>query len=141
MVKAVEEFLHNASGFMWGPWMLVLLFGTHLFLVIGMVTFVFSTILGWSYYGEKACEYLFGSWSIFPYRVVWVIAVLAGSVSTLRAVWDFADIANALMAIPNLVALLLLSPILVTETRRYLWEGGLDQEAVDIAEPDRRGRS
>jgi AGCS family alanine or glycine:cation symporter len=91
-------------------------------LTVGLLTFVFSTILGWSYYGEKAIEYLFGSRAVTPYRWLWVAAVMAGSVATLHVVWDFADIANALMAIPNLVALLALHRVLVAETREHLWE-------------------
>ena len=79
-------------------------------LFIGMLTFVFSTILGWSYYGEKAVEYLFGSRAIRPYRWLWVAAVLVGSVVSLQSVWNFADIANALMAVPNLISLIVLSP-------------------------------
>ncbi|MGV8041771.1 MAG: alanine/glycine:cation symporter family protein [Thermoanaerobaculaceae bacterium] len=100
-----------------------------LVLTVGLLTFVFSTILGWSYYGEKAAEYLFGERAVLPYRVIWVGAVMVGSVVTLQAVWSFADIANGLMAIPNLVSLLLLSGVLVKETRTYLWENGLDREA------------
>jgi AGCS family alanine or glycine:cation symporter len=96
-------------------------FGTGL-LTLGLLTFVFSTILGWSYYGERAAEYLFGKRSILPYRLLWVAFVLVGSVSRLQAVWDFADIANALMAIPNLIALILLSGVVVAETRKHLWE-------------------
>lgn len=99
-----------------------------LILTVGMVTFVFSTILGWSYYGEKAAEYLFGPVIIWPYRVMWVAAAMIGSVVKLQAVWDFADIANAAMAIPNLVCLLLLSGVVVAETRTYLWLGSLDQD-------------
>lgn len=91
-------------------------------LFIGMLTFVFSTILGWSYYGEKAVEYLFGSRAIQPYRYFWVAAVLLGSVVSLQAVWNFADLANALMAVPNLISLIALSPVLVAETRLHLWE-------------------
>ncbi len=91
-------------------------------LTLGLLTFVYSTILGWSYYGERAIEYLFGQGAVLPYRVLWVVSVMIGSVATLQAVWDFADIANALMAIPNLVALLALSSVIVAETRRYLWE-------------------
>ena len=91
-------------------------------LFIGMLTFVFSTILGWSYYGEKAVEYLFGPRAITPYRWLWVAAVLLGSVVSLQSVWNFADIANALMAVPNLISLIALSPVLVAETRRHLWE-------------------
>ncbi|NTV01523.1 MAG: sodium:alanine symporter family protein [Chlorobiaceae bacterium] len=88
-------------------------------LTFGLLTFVFSTILGWSYYGEKAMEYLFGKRSIMPYRWAWVAAVMLGSVVSLHAVWTFADIANALMALPNLVSLLLLSPVIAAETKDY----------------------
>lgn len=96
-------------------------------LAVGLLTFVFSTILGWSYYGEKAVEYLFGKRAIKPYRWLWVAAVMVGSVATMPVVWNFADAANALMAIPNLVALLLLSGVIVGETRKYLWSGELDR--------------
>ncbi|MCU0224126.1 MAG: sodium:alanine symporter family protein [Acidobacteria bacterium] len=92
-------------------------------LTVGLLTFVFSTILGWSYYGERAAEYLFGVRAIVPYRLAWVVAVMVGSVATLPAVWSFADIANGLMAVPNLVSLLLLSGVIVAETRTHLWEG------------------
>jgi len=91
-------------------------------LTVGLITFVFSTILGWSYYGEKAVEYLFGIKAIKPYRYVWIIAVMVGSVMTLPAVWAFADIANGLMAIPNLIALIALAPVIVSETKRYFHE-------------------
>jgi AGCS family alanine or glycine:cation symporter len=90
-------------------------------LTVGLLTFVFSTILGWAYYGEKACEYLFGTGSITVYRVLWVIAVMAGSVAPLPIVWSGADITNALMAIPNLISLLLLTRVIVDETDRHLW--------------------
>ncbi len=99
-----------------------------LVLTIGLLTFVFSTILGWSYYGEKAVEYLFGLRAIKPYRYLWVIAVFVGSVATLPLVWDFADAMNALMALPNLIALLLLSKVIVAETKKYLWSGNLDKK-------------
>ena len=91
-------------------------------LTVGLLTFVFSTILGWAYYGEKAAEYLFGTAAIGPYRMLWVAAVMLGSVASLKAVWDFADIANGLMALPNLVSLIALSGVLVAETRTHLWE-------------------
>lgn len=104
-----------------------------LVLAIGLLTFVFSTILGWSYYGEKAAEYLFGKGVIKPYRYLWVGAVFIGSVASLPAVWNFADAANGLMAVPNLVSLLLLSGVLVSETREYLWNGNLDHEPADFA--------
>lgn len=97
-----------------------------LVLTIGLLTFVFSTILGWSYYGERAAEYLLGKKVIMPYRILWVIAVFFGSIAALPLVWDLADAMNACMAIPNLVSLLLLSGVLVSETRKYLWEGNID---------------
>ncbi len=98
-------------------------------LSFGLLTFVFSTILGWSYYGEKAVEYLFGREIIRPYRWLWVLAVMAGSTVSLSVVWTFADIANALMAAPNLIALLLLNGVIVAETRNYLWTPGrLDEK-------------
>jgi len=91
-------------------------------LTLGLLTFVFSTILGWSYYGEKAAEYLFGARVIPAYRMLWVVAVMVGSVASLPAVWSFADIANGLMAIPNLISLLALSGVIVAETREHLWD-------------------
>ena len=97
-------------------------------LTVGLVTFVFSTILGWSYYGEKAIEYLFGTKAIKPYRWMWVVCVMIGSVSTLNAVWTFADIANALMAVPNLISLLVLTPVIILETKTHLWN---DQPPAD----------
>ena len=100
---------------------------------IGLLTFVFSTILGWEYYGEKAVEYLFGRRSVVPYRVLWVMAVMVGSVVSLKAVWDFADIANGLMAIPNLISLLALSGVVVAESRKYLWDNQLDLAADDLS--------
>lgn len=97
-------------------------------LTVGLLTFVFSTILGWSYYGERAIEYLLGKKVILPYRIVWVIAIFVGSVNSLALVWDLADAMNAMMAIPNLIALIALSGVLVAETKTYLWEaGGLDR--------------
>lgn len=98
-------------------------------LTIGLLTFVFSTILGWAYYGEKAAEYLFGTGVIFPYRLLWVTAVFVGSVSTLTAVWSFSDVANGLMAVPNLISLLALNGVIVKETAEYLWSGNLDKRS------------
>lgn len=76
---------------------------------LGLSLFAFSTILGWSYYGEKAVEYLFGPSSIHPYRRVFVVMVFVGTVLKLEVVWRFSDIMNALMALPNLLALVMLS--------------------------------
>lgn len=98
-------------------------------LTVGLLTFVFSTILGWAYYGEKAAEYLFGTGVILPYRLLWVAAVFVGSVSTLTAVWSFSDVANGLMAVPNLISLLALNGVIVKETAEYLWSGNLDKRS------------
>ena len=100
------------------------LFGD-IILVGGLLTFVFSTILGWSYYGEKAVEYLVGIKAITPYRWLWVGAVFIGCVWKSDAVWNFSDMMNGLMAIPNLVALLLLSGVIASETKRYFAESKL----------------
>ncbi|MBI1329628.1 MAG: amino acid carrier protein [Alphaproteobacteria bacterium] len=83
----------------------------------GLVTFVFSTLLGWSYYGERAAEYLFGPKVITPYRILWVIAVYVGATLKLEMVWNFSDVMNALMAIPNLIALILLSGTIFSLTK------------------------
>lgn len=93
-------------------------------LAVALLTFVFSTILGWSYYGEKAAEYLFGTRAIKPYRWLWVAAVMVGASASIQAVWSFADITNGLMAIPNLISLIVLGGVIVAETREHLWNGG-----------------
>lgn len=95
-------------------------------LAVGIVTFAFSTILGWSYYAEKAVEYLGGKRLIKYYRVLWVLAIYLGSVMNLSLVWNLADGMNALMAIPNLISLILLSGVAARETRKYLWDNKLD---------------
>ncbi len=97
-----------------------------LILAVGIVTFAFSTILGWSYYAEKAVEYLGGKRLIKYYRVLWVLAIYLGSVMNLSLVWNLADGMNALMAIPNLLSLVLLSGVAARETRKYLWNNKLD---------------
>lgn len=102
-------------------------FGTPL-LTFGLMTFAFSTILGWCYYGERAVEYLKGKQWVTIYRILFIIAVFLGSVANLAIVWNLADCMNALMAIPNLISLLCLSGIIVQETRKYLWSGQLDKE-------------
>lgn len=94
-------------------------FGTFI-LTGGLLTFVFSTILGWAYYGEKAVEYLLGTSAVSPYRWLWVLAVFVGTVAHIDVVWTFSDVMNALMALPNLVALLALSGVVAAESRKYL---------------------
>ena len=88
-------------------------------LTIFLVLFAFTTILGWNYYGERCFEFLFGVRFIWLYRVVFVLMVLLGGFIELDMVWIIADIVNALMALPNLVALLVLSPVVVAETKKY----------------------
>ncbi len=97
-------------------------------LTFGILTFSFTTILGWSYYGERAMEYLFGKHSTILYRIVFVLGVFIGSVMSLAMVWNLADIFNALMAIPNLISLLLLSGVIAKETQHYLWNNNLDEK-------------
>jgi len=89
-------------------------------LTVGLATFVFSTILGWSYYGEKAIQYLVGDKAILPYRVLWIVAVFLGAVLHSNPVWAFSDVMNACMAIPNLIALLLLHNVIARETKTHL---------------------
>ena len=89
-------------------------------LVVGIITFAWSTILGWSYYGERCAQYLWGKKSLLPYKLIFVAVVVVGPVLALDLVWTIADILNALMAIPNLIAVLLLSGVIAKETRHYL---------------------
>jgi AGCS family alanine or glycine:cation symporter len=89
-------------------------------IAVATVLFAYSTVLGWAYYGEKCCEYLLGIRAVLTYRYLWVAAVLCGALLKLQMVWDFADIMNGLMAIPNLIGLIGLSGVIVVETRRYL---------------------
>lgn len=93
---------------------------------VGILTFAFSTILGWSYYGERCIEYLGGKKVIKYYRFFWIVAVYIGCVTNLQVVWSFADAANALMAIPNLIVLLALSGIIARESKKYLSDDHID---------------
>ena len=88
-------------------------------LTVFLVLFAFTTILGWNYYGERCFEFLFGVRFIWLYRVVFVLMVLLGGFIELDMVWVIADIVNALMALPNLIALLALSPVVIAETKKY----------------------
>ena len=89
-------------------------------LVVGIITFAYSTILGWAYYGERCVEYFAGKFGLIPYRVLYIAVALIAPVLALDLVWLIADILNALMAIPNLIAVLLLSPVIVRETKKYV---------------------
>ena len=90
-----------------------------LLLMICLSLFAFTTILGWNYYGERCCEFLFGVKSIKPYRIVFVMMVGLGAFLQLDAIWLIADIVNGLMALPNLIAIIALSGVVVAETKRY----------------------
>ena len=96
-------------------------------LVFALFTFAFSTILGWSIYAQRAVEYVFGYKGVRVYTWLFLFSVLLGSVINLDTVWTMADIFNALMAIPNLFALLLLSNVIARDTDKYLWGGKLDE--------------
>lgn len=89
-------------------------------LVVGIITFAYSTILGWAYYGERCVEYFSGRKGLIPYRILYVAVALIAPVLALDLVWLIADVLNALMAIPNLIAVLLLSPVIVKETKKYI---------------------
>ena len=97
-------------------------------LAFGILTFAFSTILGWSYYGESAVNYIEGRRINRFYRILYIVALFFGSIISLDIIWNIADCMNALMAIPNLIALLLLSGVAARETKKYLWSKHLDEE-------------
>lgn len=104
-----EAFTHGLPG-SWG----------HLIVTVGLVMFAYSTILGWAYYGERCMERLVGRGGVMPYRVVFSIVVFIGATIPLAAVWNFADVMNGLMALPNLLGLLIMSGLIVRETKYYL---------------------
>lgn len=108
-------------------------------LVFGIVLFAYSTVLGWAYYGERCVEYCLGKKALIPYRVLYIAVAAIAPVVALDLVWTVADILNALMAIPNLVAVLLLSPVIIKETRKYI--NNLDahsDEAVPVLDADKK---
>ncbi|MBC7087409.1 MAG: sodium:alanine symporter family protein [Tissierellales bacterium] len=92
---------------------------------IGIMLFAFSTILGWSYYGEKCIEYLFGPKAILPYRIVYIPFIIIGSIGGLELLWDLADTLNGLMAIPNLIGVLMLSGTVIKLTKEFFKKEGL----------------
>ena len=108
----MRSFAHNLGSV--GAWVVI----------IATVLFAYSTVIGWSYYGEKAFEFLFGHKAIRIYRTVFVAVILVGATVKLELVWNFSDVANGLMAVPNLVALLLLARVVKTETERYFGRKG-----------------
>lgn len=101
-------------------------------LVVGIISFAYSTVLGWAYYGERCVEYFSGKAGLIPYRVLYIAVAVIAPVVSLNLVWTIADILNALMAIPNLIAVLLLSNVIVRETKKYI----NDLEAKDDTKVD-----
>jgi len=100
-------------------------------LTVGIFLFAWTTVLGWCHYAERTMEYLFGKKCILPFRIVFSIVAYIGAVIPLAVVWDAADMFNALMVIPNVISLLLLSGIIVSETKKYLWDNNLDAVSDD----------
>jgi AGCS family alanine or glycine:cation symporter len=94
-----------------------------LIVALATVLFAYSTLIGWNYYGEKAVEYLFGPGAIRVYRIFFIAAVIVGATTSLEFVWNFSDLMNGMMAIPNLIGLLLLSRIVKSETDRFFKTG------------------
>ena len=96
-------------------------------LVIGMILFAYSTILGWSYYGNRCVTYLLGKHAIRPYQVLYVLIAFLGAIGVGDFVWTISDITNALMAVPNIIVVLLLSGMIARETKHYVWEKNLEE--------------
>ncbi len=96
-------------------------------LVLGMISFSYSTILGWSYYGSRCITYLFGKRAIKPYQVIYLVVAILGAIGVGDIVWTISDIGNALMAIPNIIMVLLLSGMIAKETKYYIYDDNLDE--------------
>lgn len=100
-------------------------------LVIGMILFAYSTMLGWSYYGTRCATFLFGRRALRPYQVLYVFAAFLGAIGVGGVVWTVSDIANAFMALPNIIVVLLLSGMIARETRHYIWDKNLDEKSSE----------
>lgn len=94
--------------------------GGEYIVTIGLILFAFSTVIAWAYYGEKCFEYLLGERAVIPYRIIFTLLVIPGSVMKMKTVWEIADISNGLMVIPNLLAIILLSKVITGETKTFL---------------------
>jgi AGCS family alanine or glycine:cation symporter len=104
-------------------------------LTIGIITFAFSTVLGWAYYGERCVEYIGGRKVLVAYRCVYIAVAVIAPISALNTVWTVADILNALMSIPNLVAVLLLSGVIVKDTKRFINDlDGWDDTPIPVVD-------
>lgn len=110
-------------------------------LVIGLLTFTFSTMLGWYYYGERCAVYLFGEKAILVYKIIWIGGIFAGSLAELKLIWNIADILNGLMSIPNIVAILLLSGVIASETKKYAGKhiDDIDDSEIPVIKNSRKG--
>ncbi len=96
-------------------------------LCIGLVLFTYSTMLGWSYYGNRCITYLFGKNAIRPYQIIFIFICFLGAIGVSGFVWDISDMTNALMAVPNLIAVLGLSTLIARETKHYIYDNNLDE--------------
>lgn len=101
-------------------------------LMMGLITFAFSTILGWYYYGERCSVYLLGEKAIVPYKVVWIVCVFIGALVSIDVIWDFSDLMNGLMAIPNIIAVLGLSGVVAQETKKYAGSHIHDVDTTEV---------
>lgn len=126
LVLAVTIPLDSCVGLSTNPCLMALnafddsLYGGRWIVIIGLILFAFSTVIAWAYYGEKCAEYLFGEKAVYPYRILFSATVIPGAMLHIDTVWQLADIANGLMAIPNLCALVALAPVLRRETDTFL---------------------
>ncbi len=103
-------------------------FSGSVILAVSLSIFAFTTILGWCFYGERCIEYLFGVKAIKYYRIIFLFTSFLGTVASLNIIWSFSDITNGLMAFPNILSLILLSPMIVKKTKYFLWENRLDEK-------------
>ena len=110
-------------------------------LVIGLITFTFSTMLGWYYYGERCAVYLFGEKAIMKYKIIWICGIFVGSIAELGIIWNIADILNGLMTIPNIIAVLLLSGVIAGETKKYAGKhiDDMDDSEIPIINNAKKG--
>lgn len=110
-------------------------------LVIGLISFTFSTMLGWYYYGERCAVYLFGEKVIIVYKIIWICGIFIGSVAELKVIWNIADVLNGLMTLPNIIAVLLLSKMIAAETKKYAGRhiDDKDESEIPVIHNSRKG--
>ncbi len=110
-------------------------------LVIGLISFTFSTMLGWYYYGERCAVYLFGEKVIIVYKIIWICGIFIGSIAELKIIWNIADVLNGLMTLPNIIAVLLLSKMIAAETKKYAGRhiDDKDESEIPVIHNSRKG--